>query len=185
LAVAAREKKRFDRQRDALKAESLWVHKEIASLAGLPFAFAGIPFGASKRAFIWMANRAGFEEIQNNGSYFIGKRVPFGNRSWLGAFYFDTLGLCRYELEGVERPADSLDDAVRSEAHYLATLFEERIGSRPHQTNRVNRDEVVQDELAIVNAWSQSAWSVAIGLSRHNFRYYAKAVATNRPLPVK
>ncbi|MBN1128337.1 MAG: hypothetical protein JXA71_05090 [Chitinispirillaceae bacterium] len=184
-AVAAMEKKQLRAVQTEVTAESLVVYREIEKLPAQPFAFNGIPFGSSKRSFFWIAKRKGFAGLANQGSYYVFQSVPLGDRVWLGAFYFDTIGFCRYELEGAALPVDSLDGAVRSEAAYLASLFEKEIGAPPHQTNRVSRDEIREDEVAIVKAWSQSSWSVAVGLSRHGYRYYAKAVATNRPLPKK
>jgi hypothetical protein len=183
--VEAAAAKRLDLTRRDAKAESLSVYKEISSLRKIPVTFNGIPLGSSKRSFFWLAKRRGFTGLVDKGSYFVFRSVPLGDRAWLGAFYFDTLGLCRYELEGPGYPADSLDGAVRADAAYLASVFEDLIGSPPHQVNRVGRDEITAQELSIVNAWSQSGWSVAVGLSRHAWRYYAKAIVTNRPLPKK
>jgi hypothetical protein len=163
-------------------AESLAVCTEIASLTGRPVLLEGIPFGASRRAFFWQAARQGFGPFNDQGSYLACNRVPLGKRTWLGAFYFDTLGLCRFELEGPPHGADSLDEIVRPDVEMLASHFETIIGGRPHRTFRVSRDEIKPDEIAIVKAWSHSTWSVVIGLSRHGYRYFAKVVATNRPL---
>jgi hypothetical protein len=184
-AIEAAAAKRMTMARQDETAESLTVYKEISSLKKIPVTLDGIPLGSSKRSFFWLAKRRGFTGLADKGSYFVFRSVPLGGRAWLGAFYFDTLGLCRYELEGPEYPADSLDEAVRADAAYLASVFEDLIGSAPHQVNRVGRDEITAQELAIVNAWSQSGWSVAVGLSRHAWRYYAKAIVTNRPLPKK
>jgi hypothetical protein len=181
-ARSAEAKKMSDAE---LMAESLAVRAEIKSLSGRPDLLGGIPLGASRRAFFWQAARLGFGPFTDEGSYLICSRVPLGNRTWLGAFYFDTLGLCRFELEGIPYGADSLDNLVRADGEMLASCFEKIIGRRPHWTNRVSRDEINEGEIAIVKAWSQMTWSVATGLSRHGYRYFAKVVVTNRPLPIQ
>jgi hypothetical protein len=181
-AAAVRTEEKKKKSKAVAAAESLAVSKELATLKNEPCFLGTIPLGASKRAFFWLAARSGFGTFEDRGSYVTCDFVPLCGKYWLGAFYFDTLGLCRFELEGAWRSADSLDKPVRGEVGYLASCFEEKTGNRPHQTNRVNRDEIVERELAIVHAWSQSDWSVALGLSRYKYRYYAKAVVTNRPL---
>jgi hypothetical protein len=184
-AIKVREAEAKKKSDAEVKAESLAVRKEITSLKGRPDLLGGMPFGASRRAFFWQAARLGFGPFTDQGGYLICSRVPLGGRTWLGAFYFDTLGLCRFELEGAPYGADSLDNIVHADAEMLAAHFEKIIGTRPQQTNRVSRDEIKEGEIAIVKAWSQSAWSVATGLSRHGYRYFAKVVATNRPLPLQ
>ena len=184
-AIKAREAEAKKKSDAEVRAESLAVRTEITSLKGRPDLLGGIPLGASRRAFFWQAARRGFGPFTDQGSYLICSHVPLGGRTWLGAFYFDTLGLCRFELEGTPYGADSIDNIVRADAEMLAAQFEKTIGSRPQQTNRVSRDEIKEGEIAIVKAWSQTAWSVATGLSRHGYRYFAKVVVTNRPLPLQ
>ncbi|MBN2036351.1 MAG: hypothetical protein JW768_06375 [Chitinispirillaceae bacterium] len=169
--------------REEAEEESLAVLKELKALADNPRFLGAIPFGASKRAFFWLAAHAGFGKFEDQGSYITCDFVPLCGKYWLGAFYFDRLGLCRFELEGAPRRSDSLDLFVRPEVEHLASCFEKKTGNRPHQTNRVNRDEIVERKLSIVHAWSHRDWSVALGLSRYDYRYYSKAVVTNRPLP--
>jgi hypothetical protein len=164
-------------------AESLAVVAELANLKDRPDFFGTIPLGASRRVFFWRAARAGFGPFTDKGSYLICSKVPLCDRAWLGAFYFDTLGLCRIELEGMPRTVDSLEKVVWAEVALLTSWFEQRIGARPLQINRISRDEINEGELAIARAWSQAAWSVAVGLSRYGYRYYAKAIVSNRPLP--
>ncbi|MCU0608514.1 MAG: hypothetical protein MUF22_01945 [Chitinispirillaceae bacterium] len=156
----------------------------------MPCLLGEIPFGVPKEVFVKLAALArldsltGDETAQRN--YLICKKVPVDNRFFVGAFYFDTGGrYVRYELESRSFPVDSLDSLVWPEAKYFASFFEKKIGAMPLRTSRISRDEIKQGRLSLYKVWSKPDWSVSIGLSRHKFRYYAKAVVMNRPLPTE
>lgn len=186
-SVAAEAARRAEVQRRldaAIRAESLAVVNEAARLPRLPCDFAAIPFGINQRSFLWFARRLDIDTVVDAGRFLRSARVPVANRPFAAAFFFDARGsLYRYELEGTGFPAESLDRGARGDADLLAAYFERKIGAPPRQTNRVGRDEIKEDSLAICKVWSRPQWSVAVGLSTRRFRCYAKAVVMNAPLP--
>jgi len=122
--------------------------------------------------------------LSDEGDVMICQKVPVGERSLPGQFHFDKNGkLDRYELEGPSFPIDSLYISVWPLAEYLASFFRNAVGSLPLRVNRLDRQDILEGKLSLCKVWSDPKWSVAVGLSVLNYRYYAKAVVTNQPLP--
>lgn len=156
---------------------------EVNSLPKLPCALAGIPFGITRQSFVMLAGKAHLGMLSDQGETMLCQKVPVGERFLPGQFHFDKDGkLDKYELEGPSFPVDSLYAAVWPLAEQLALFFRNALGTPPLRVNRVDRQDIVEGKLSICNVWSDPKWSVSIGLSVQKFRYYAKAVVTNRPL---
>lgn len=181
----------WKRQTDSLKAidsaaakEKANLLAEVHSLPKLPCAIGNIPFGITQLSFVQLAGKARFGMLSYEGVTMVCQKVPVGERSLPGRFHFDKNGkLDRYELEGPSFPIDSLYTSVWPLAEYLASFFWNAIGSPPLRVNRVNQQDIVEGKLSLCKVWSAPAWSVAVGLSVLKYRYYAKVVVMNQPLP--
>jgi hypothetical protein len=160
------------------------LQAEIDAQPKFPCALAGIPFGISRQSFVTLAGKAHFGMMSFEGEVMLCQKVPLGKRSLPGQFHFDTNGkFDRYELQGPSFPVDSLYTSVWPLAEYLTSFFRHSIGAPPLRVNRVDRQDIVEGNLSLCKVWSEPRWSVAIGLSVQKYRYYAKAVVTNKPLP--
>lgn len=172
------------KQQEAAAVDSLAVRKEVVAARALPCCIVGIPFGISRHAFEWLFNRTGFDSLYDKKAFLYCPNVTWGTRRYTAAFYFDRQGrFYKYELESPALAVDMLDDVIRPEAERLAAVFEGMIHSPPLRTSRIGRREIIPGRLSLYKVWSENTWSVSIGLAQQKYRYYAKAVAVNNPLP--
>lgn len=142
-----------------------------------PFDFAGIPFGISKDAFVYVFKKKFAGEIIDKGNILCVENMPFGGaRTFLTAFYFGKKDmLCKYEIESGGMPADSLNKSVRPSAGYLGAALEQKLGPAKREY-RVGFFDIKSRELSLVKKWESPGHSAYVGLSVDKFKYYAKAV---------
>lgn len=157
---------------------------EINAQPKYPCAIGNIPFGISRQSFITLAGKARFGMMSYEGEVMLCQKIPLGNTFLPGQFHFDTNGkFDRYELQGPSCPIDSLYISVWPLVETLTSFFWNTIGAPPVRVNRVNQQDIAEGKLSLCKVWSDPSWSVAVGLSVEKYRYYAKVVVTNKPLP--
>lgn len=157
---------------------------EVDSLRKRPCDIAGIPFGVTRQSFALLAGKARITMLSDQGEVMLCRKIPVGKLILAGQFHFNEKGrLDRYELEGPSFPVDSLNGAVWPLVEQLTAIFQHAIGDPPLLVNRIGRHEIVEGKLSICKVWSEPRWSVTIGISVKDFRYYAKMVVMDRPVP--
>ncbi|NLD98374.1 MAG: hypothetical protein GX640_00740 [Fibrobacter sp.] len=172
--------KESERIHSQKKADSLFIIEELNGKVSRPFDFHEIPFGVSKRCvqLLGELKKIPFTEtddyLQIDSVYIDGQKLR-------AAFFFDqNQKYCRYELESLSGPLDSLDWWIRPRADSIRTYFQKRIGSAPDHSYRTGRFDIVQGRLAITDLWNLKDASVYVGLATYKYRYYGKAVVVYR-----
>jgi len=169
------------RRTELKKSDSAFVEKEISGISRSVFDYHDIPFGVSKKSFRYLAERSGLTNLSDRGHYIESDSVPLGNFFYKGAFHFDTSGkYFKYELESELFPLDSLDKKVRFIAEDLIADFRMKSGNPPDHIYGVGRFDIVSGRLSILAMWRTENISAYIGLATYKYKYYAKAIISNR-----
>lgn len=168
------------RRTEQKKSDSAFAEREISGISRSVFDYHDIPFGVSKKAFRYLAERSGLTSLYDRGHYIESDSVPLGNFFYKGAFHFDTSGkYSKYELESESFPLDSLDKKVRFIAEDLIADFRIKSGNTPDHLYGVGRFDIVSGRLSILAVWRTENISAYIGLATYKYRYYAKAIISN------
>lgn len=127
-----------------------------------------------------MAAKTGMKLIDEK-DYLYCKQARFGNIDVKVAFFLNKEGnYCKYELESKTGSLDSLDQFIRPLADSLASEFERLTGIKASHSYRIGRFDITQGKLAIYKLWNLEGISSYVGLATHKYRYYAKAIITQR-----
>lgn len=163
-------------ERDQARAESLYIHNEIRSIAPSPFDFDSIPFGITKSSFVKLFEQRYEHALVDAGDYVYCQNLQWGGRPFLSAFYFGESGkLFKYVIESDTLPVDSLDSRVRPQVRYLAAIFERRFGEPAH-TRRIGLFDIRESILTPYKRWNREGYTVCVGIGVHHHRYYAQAI---------
>lgn len=163
-----------------IRAESVYVSQEVSKVKSSSADFRGIPFGIPKRCLNIMAAKTGMKLIDEK-DYLYCKQARFGNIDVKVAFFLNKEGnYCKYELESKTGSLDSLDQFIRPLADSLASEFERITGIKASHSYRIGRFDITQGKLAIYKLWNLEGISSYVGLATHKYRYYAKAIITQR-----
>ena len=138
---------------------------ELKALAVSRFDFLEIPFGLSKRSFMFFFKKRCALAIGEKGRFLYTEKLPVGGLPFLAAFHFNDAGIYyKYEIESDPLPADSLNRVVRLAADHLAHFFEQRLGPPTH-SSQVGLFDIKSRELALYKKWETGANSLLLGFS--------------------
>lgn len=161
------------------RVDSLYLHQELSKNPAKSYQFRNIPFGITKKGFMFLADQ--FRNLTDEGNSVIVDSILLGSLVLKGAFHFDRNGLLnQYELESANAPLDSLDPWVRPQADSMAIVMQRKIGSDADHSYRVGRFDITQGRLAILKLWNLPEATVYAGLATSNYRYYAKLIVKSK-----
>ncbi len=152
------------------------ARREMDTLPKSPYDFASFPFGISKNAFFLLYKKLCASPLVDMGGYGYDYGTVWGGRAFLTAFYFNKRGhLYKYEIESPALPANRLNTGVRPDAEYLAQVFEGKFG--PASRRYIfGYFDIKSGILSPFKTWNIKGYSVYVGISEYQYRYYAKAV---------
>jgi hypothetical protein len=183
-----RKKKQLDKEKSMvadllIQEEFDDAQKEINGLPKTSCDFPGFPFGLSKKSFLLMFKHLHATAPIDMDNHVYVNTITWGERPFLTGFFFDTPNgfFYKYEIESVGLPAEQLNRAVRSDAHYLAGEFEKIFGE-PARRESIGYFDIKKGVLSPYKTWDIPGFFVCVGISMNDYKYYAKAVvAKNGP----
>lgn len=158
------------------------AHREADSLAKSPLDFEGFPFGLTKRTFEYLYKQTFGAPPVDMGTHEYGPEIPWGTKTFLTAFYFDTNDrFFKYEIESSGLPSNRLNSNVRPDAEFLSQVFAKRIGE-PSRRYTFGIFDIKSGALSLYKTWDVKGFSAYVGISVDNYKYYAKAVVARLPV---
>ncbi|MBD3392194.1 MAG: hypothetical protein GF418_08985 [Chitinivibrionales bacterium] len=162
--------------------DSIVLEDNLEGNAQSPYDLGDIPFGVSRTAFRWLFKRQFGLPLTDMETHLYAKGFTLEGHVFLLAFFFNSDNrLYRYEIEGNDHAADSLNQITRPEAKALAGMFERKLG-QPTSTHRVGYFDIKPGKLSPLARWYKRPYGAYVGFSAHNHRYYAKAIVVNEHL---
>jgi len=167
---------------DAQTVDSVVVAENLQGNPLSPFDIGTIPFGVTRPALRWLFKRQFGLPLTEMRSYVYAADFMLDGRPFLVAFHFNSDDrLVRYEVEGPDCSADSLNQLARPEAKFLAEAYERKLGP-PTSSHRIGQFDIKPDKLSPLSRWYKKPYSANVGLSCHKYRYYAKAIVVREEL---
>jgi hypothetical protein len=158
------------------------AHREADSLAKSPLDFEGFPFGLTRRTFEYLYKQTFGAPPVDMETHEYGPEIPWGTRTFLTAFYFDTNDrFCKYEIESSGLPSNRLNSNVRPDAEFLSQVLTKRIGE-PSRRYTFGIFDIKSGALSLYKTWDIKGFSAYVGISVDNYKYYAKAVVVRLPV---
>jgi len=163
------------------EAESLAVAKDLSVNPASPFCPPGIPFGVNRASVVWLLERNDVQVLKE-ARYVLATDLPWDGHAFPTAFHFNGRGqFCRYEIEGMHYPADSVDTAVRRQASMLTGVFSERLGT-PDSVHRVGLFDIGTAAPAPYREWHDGNRFLKIAFTTHRYLYNVRVAAVDSAL---
>jgi hypothetical protein len=157
------------------------ARRDLDTLAKSPYDFGIFPFGVSKRLFLYTYKKTRNVEPAVMDSIAYVNDIQWGERPFLTAFHFDrNERLFKYEIESPALASDKLNAVVRPDAEYLSQVFTKKFGE-PARRYTFGYFDIKSGVLSPYKTWDIKGYSVYVGISMENYRYYAKAVVARIP----
>ncbi|MBD3322383.1 MAG: hypothetical protein GF350_14880 [Chitinivibrionales bacterium] len=172
--------------RDSLRrekeiAESLAVVRDLQKNPSSPFDLIGIPFGVDKKTFVYIFARKYDYSIVEAPDCILVNDFAWESKSFPTTFCFDKNGrYVRLEIESMHYPADSLDTAVRRDAHFMETMLSHKIG-QPDHIHRVGLFDIKEDRPEQYREWGTGPYTACIYLATKLYLYNAVTVIARGP----
>ncbi len=167
---------------DGQISDSLVISAELTKVRKMTYDYKNIPFGISKKAFLFIAKNAGLTPLIDEGKFICYENSDDSVFKSV-AFHFDNKGkFFSYEIESISLPLDSVDSHIRVYLDKLTMYFQKKLNQNPQQSNYIGNFEIVQGQLSISKMWVVQNTKIYIGIAAFNDRYYAKAIIINYDL---
>lgn len=156
--------------------DSVFISAELRKVKKMTYDYKDIPFGISKKTFLFLAKKAGLSPLFDEEKFIYYK--DSGDSAFKSvAFNFDNKGIYfSYEIESVSLPVDSIDSHIRLYLDKLTMYFQKKVNQSPQQSNYIGNFEINQDQLSISRMWSVQNAKIYTGIAAFKNRYYAKAI---------
>lgn len=162
--------------------DSFRVSNELKQNPASKFDFSNMPFGLSKKVFGHLLHQKFAYPVVDIKRYLLIEHFPLADNPFLVKFYFNRYTrYYQYDIESYRFSGDSLNTVVRMQAALLKDYLAQRIGP-PDRVYRIGYFDIKSGIITPYAKWERDDFTVIIGLSIQNNRYFTRATVTYKKL---